>query len=200
MQTAVIKRKLCRTRNHHRSSPCPAHSTCQPWHLEAAYFTPCRPFGHCYRWVACPELSLLMQDFEHVLLITSVLQKFVLFVFLHCGLCRSSLEVHRFANMLPTTNEKKFKLHGWEGHQSQVTIQVVFSLPLKVHLTLLTMLQLYNVFPFTRVRVTAPLAGHFCSISNVLLGKSLPPSLALQLIHSQKVCRQAHELEIASTV
>lgn len=141
-----------------------------------------------------------MQDFEHVLLITYVLQKSVLFVFLHCGLCRSTLEVHRFANMLPTTNEKKFKLHGSESHQSHVTIQVVFSLPLKVHLTLLTMLQLYNVFPFTRPVVAASLAGHFCSISNVLLGKSLPSSLGLPLIHSQKLRTQAHELEIASTV
>lgn len=188
-------------RNHHRSSPCPAHSMCQPWDLEATYFTPCRPLGHCYIWFACPKLSLLMQDFEHVLLITLVLQKSGLFVFPHCGLCRSSLEVNRFANMLPTTNENKFKPYGWErSHQPYITIQAVSSLLLEVHLTLLTMLQLYNIFPFTRLLVAASLAGDFCNISNVLLGKPLLSSLGLPLIHSQKLCMQAHELETASKV
>lgn len=37
-------------------------------------------------------------SFGHVLLITLVLQKCVLFVFLHCGLGRSSLKVHTFTN------------------------------------------------------------------------------------------------------
>lgn len=194
-----LKGSFAAHRNHHRSSPCHAHSMCQPCDLEATYFTPSRPLGHCYLWVACPKLSLLMQDFECVLLVTLVLQKSVLFVFLHHGHCRSSLEVQRFANILPP--QIKLKPHGWErSHQSHVTIQEVFSLPLKVNLTLLTMLQLYNIFPFTRFLVAAPLPAHFCSISNVLLGKPLSSSLGLPLIHSQKLCMQAHELEIASKV
>lgn len=61
------------------------------------------------------------------------------------------------------------------------------------------MLQPYNIFPFTTLLVAASLAGHFCSISNVLLGKTLPSTLVL-LIHSQELCMQAHELEIASKV
>lgn len=201
MQTAAIKRKLCSTRNHHRSSPCPAHSTCQPWDLEATYSTPCRPLDHCYTWVACPKWSLLIQDFQCLLLITIVLQKSVLFVFLHCGLYRSTLEVHRFANTPPYHKWKETQAP-WLRKKPSITCYCpssVFSAPESSSNSLNNAPAIQCISIHQTSSGSIPSWWLF-SISNVLLGKSLPSSLGLPLIHSQKLCTQAHELEIVHTI
>lgn len=172
MQRAVNTRKLCSMWQSSQVIPL----SCQqqvPALRQATYFIPCRSLGHCYIWFAHPELSLTMQalSFGDVLLITLVFKKIVLFVCLHCRLCTSSLKVHTFANT-SSYHERRETQALWleRCRQSHGTILVMLPLPLQVHLTtLLTMLQLYNIFPFTRLPllVAAWPAGRFCSMSNV---------------------------------